>query len=638
MKRVEQHIIEERSRKAFALLIPDSWAVNDFTKDYGKDIQLEIFKNYNSTGHIFTCQLKGTGKEIINGEIAISMEIDHLLYFSTLPLPMLLVFYSVREDQFWGIWANFLHETLSLKTNQKTVTIKLGEANRLQQSFFTQLETIFQPELPRKTNLVFSGESKLLPVIRKKLLAWLQIYFAKDFAEGDYFLPRQFFINIDDNAEKLEIDIKSPFNPKELTTDGNVKSLGSFYLPKPSFENICTLEASLIYAFALHFKVYSAREVLLLLRNILHLVPSDHKHQLELIALALKATSENCNEDLQQLINVAIDNQNYGDFSALNFGLFKADPNRPEVRKNYEKNLVVVISGIEDCDFKASLCYNLANYYRNEEIPDLAIHFYHYAVKLRPAYREVYYWWHELAGVLAIAEHYKWSVYAYEQSIALDINGTNLPFAYGLLANAQFHQGKFSEAKLNIELYLKGVEKLKKFPDFSFVLMRETIDSFEKLSLTEIKPDKQASETCIERLYLNPRDGFMEAIQLNPLNVDALFNQGSLLYEQDDPQQAFEFFLAAAVIYFDQVIWMYCLRLSLIFQETELAFMLLIAMNQIFGERVINFIIDDVLKSDLSEEDKGNYVQVLENLHNKVNNTILPEWYRPALMEARIYQ
>jgi len=59
VKRNLQHIIEEESRVSFSQIIPLEWVKNDFVKDYGKDIHIEIFHNEHATGKSFICQLKG---------------------------------------------------------------------------------------------------------------------------------------------------------------------------------------------------------------------------------------------------------------------------------------------------------------------------------------------------------------------------------------------------------------------------------------------------------------------------------------------------------------------------------------------------------------------------------------------------
>ena len=123
MQRPKQHIIEEESRKRFALLIPDEWVTNDFVKDYGKDINVEIFKDNESTvGKIFICQLKGSSKVVFNDVMEIPIKINVLSYYNTLQQQVLLVFYSTLNQKFWAIWANQLLHKYDLKYGQEKVT------------------------------------------------------------------------------------------------------------------------------------------------------------------------------------------------------------------------------------------------------------------------------------------------------------------------------------------------------------------------------------------------------------------------------------------------------------------------------------------------------------------------------------
>jgi hypothetical protein len=94
MKRPRQHILEDESILAFKQLLPEGWVANEFAKDYGKDIQVEIFRNGNATGNMFITQLKATDATIKNDLITVTMKKDHLNYFSSITTTVLLVFYS----------------------------------------------------------------------------------------------------------------------------------------------------------------------------------------------------------------------------------------------------------------------------------------------------------------------------------------------------------------------------------------------------------------------------------------------------------------------------------------------------------------------------------------------------------------
>lgn len=71
MKRPRQHIIETKSKKRFEALVPDTWVARELNADYGLDYLIEIFKDNNSTGHLFFVQLKGTDNDIVNDTITL---------------------------------------------------------------------------------------------------------------------------------------------------------------------------------------------------------------------------------------------------------------------------------------------------------------------------------------------------------------------------------------------------------------------------------------------------------------------------------------------------------------------------------------------------------------------------------------
>ena len=182
MKRPRQHIIDTKSRKNFEGLIPDSWVARELSSDYGLDYMVEVFKDNNSTGHLFFVQLKGTYTEIINDTISYKLSTKNIDYWSTIINPVLLVFYSYKSDKFWGLWTNKLSENISLKKEkQKTFTISLTNKHLLTATFFENLEIVFENNLPSRINVAYQGYSNETKLLHQCLEKWMTFFLEMKF-------------------------------------------------------------------------------------------------------------------------------------------------------------------------------------------------------------------------------------------------------------------------------------------------------------------------------------------------------------------------------------------------------------------------------------------------------------------------
>ena len=124
-----------------------------------------------------------------------------------------------------------------------------------------------------------------------------------------------------------------------------------------------------------------------------------------------------------------------------------------QLKTLYRDNLILAISTFPDSISKASLCYNLANYYRANKYYYLASENYQLARKLNIGYLKNYYWWHEYAGVLYETGHYHLAEKFYEQSINRDKEAELLPLTFALKADTLFKQLKFSDSVRLLEKY-----------------------------------------------------------------------------------------------------------------------------------------------------------------------------------------
>jgi hypothetical protein len=122
-KRVRQHQLEDVSRSKFSLAIPRHWVCRDKNKDYGIDVEIEIFDNNGSaTGLVFWVQLKATESNDASVIKNINLRIESIQYYKSLEIPVLIVRYSEKLNRFYYRWAHEI-DLFYAKKNAKSIRI-----------------------------------------------------------------------------------------------------------------------------------------------------------------------------------------------------------------------------------------------------------------------------------------------------------------------------------------------------------------------------------------------------------------------------------------------------------------------------------------------------------------------------------
>jgi tetratricopeptide (TPR) repeat protein len=105
-ERVRNHELEEFSLAALRLALPGKWVIHEFKRDYGIDVQLELFDERGmALGLRAYGQLKATDGSEDDDEL--SLDRDHLEYWSSHSDPVLLLRYFSATQSFQWCW---LHE------------------------------------------------------------------------------------------------------------------------------------------------------------------------------------------------------------------------------------------------------------------------------------------------------------------------------------------------------------------------------------------------------------------------------------------------------------------------------------------------------------------------------------------------
>lgn len=136
MKRPESHRKEDESFR-YVEEVLEEWVLNNLTKDYGFDYDIQIFEQGVSTELNFAAQIKSTDRSRMDSEhFKISLDTRHIDHFFKQKRPiMMIVYYKPQKLAYWVIMQDYVWDVLNKEKpnwlKQKTSTIKLPLKNIL---------------------------------------------------------------------------------------------------------------------------------------------------------------------------------------------------------------------------------------------------------------------------------------------------------------------------------------------------------------------------------------------------------------------------------------------------------------------------------------------------------------------------
>lgn len=126
-KRTRSHRLEDISIVEFQRLLPDEWVCRSKDKDYGVDLEVEIFDDDGtSTGLLFYVQLKATDSE--EAERSVSIKLDRLEYLASLDAPSILVRYCGATHATHFMWISNIFAQIGT-TSAASATINFSETD-----------------------------------------------------------------------------------------------------------------------------------------------------------------------------------------------------------------------------------------------------------------------------------------------------------------------------------------------------------------------------------------------------------------------------------------------------------------------------------------------------------------------------
>lgn len=119
-ERVRNHELEDLSLAALRLALPSKWVIHEFRRDYGIDVQLELFDEQGiALGLRAYGQIKATDSS--QEEDKLSLDRDHFEYWSSHSDPVLLLRYFSMTQTFCWCW---LHDVAwSMKPGASSLSV-----------------------------------------------------------------------------------------------------------------------------------------------------------------------------------------------------------------------------------------------------------------------------------------------------------------------------------------------------------------------------------------------------------------------------------------------------------------------------------------------------------------------------------
>lgn len=504
------HILEDESLVELKRILPKEWVVREKPKDYGIDVEVEIFNSKGSyTGFVFWIQLKATDSKKSKGHKSVLLPIAKIEQLAHYELPVALFRYNSLNKTFYFEWIS-RYAYLSSSSKAKSFNIQFEEHH-----------------------LWGSGSSK-------RIISFLDRRIR--FKSGSFSFPIKGFINNISAPNKtsriLSAKIRNNIELINLIRDRDLADIEINLL-----ENRIVLNLSGACGSSIGYNkddnddddlIFKAFKQSLLL--ILHQTDKDEQLFKFIIENNMLDDIINHSTILNTLIPTLIASESghhftqeivehvykYGDNTAgglIQVIMFLASGNRisQERVESYFNQLISLASEFKNEESLARTYYNFGGYYRAINHYSDALHYYNEACKTSSKYLKRGYFYKELGGILFDLNFFRLSAKFYEK--AYELEPENI-FILATLGDAEFYSGNYEKAKNNFDDFLsKNVNANHDKYEFSlkFTICEALIGFFDK------KIQKRNVLEFINALSTYTKEDFTEEEKLNELiNIDAL--------------------------------------------------------------------------------------------------------------------
>ena len=514
--RSKTHILEEKSVHELRNIFPDQWVIREKGKDYGIDIEVEIFdKNEQPTGLVFWIQLKGTDSKSIKAKQSINMPLVKIRQLANYDVPVAIFRYNSDDNQYYFDWIK-RYAFLSSNSKNKTYTLQFEEkqlwnvssSNKIHSdlnSLSHYISKSFKFPLIAYINII-SGSSK-----NKRLLSSAignnhpLINLTRDQSKS------QLEINLLEG--QLVLNLKSAFG-SSIGWDAKEENIDEHFLLE-------VFHKALVLFLANTGKRKQLKQIISdydLLDNFLMHSPILTYILPELIA---------CDTDnifLPKIIDTIylsddLINQSY--LQAIVFLGHNDLLDRNKVEEFYNR-LIALCKKHNNQNFLSTAYYNYGSYYKSHYILDKAFHYYNKAIKTDRTYLDRFYFKRELAGLLFQIGRYKCSTNLYKEAIELEKDNKFLLATYG---DALMYSGNYKLALEYFDKFLTindNLDESKKHDKYEYSIKFTLLHFLINVIGVE---EQERKEFAAENILMNYKEDELQQFDniLKVLSIDALY-------------------------------------------------------------------------------------------------------------------
>lgn len=441
-QRSRTHQLEDKSINEFRRLLPEQWVCREKGRDYGVDLEVEIFGNDGqATGYFFNVQLKATDDAEKFDKVTIKT--DRLHYLASLNVPAIVARYCDPTGAWRWIWNR---EALAQVAKPDTQTVTLTLSNDWTQETSSRIENYIVAV--RRMHSASQNENIFIEV--ENHTGKFQ-YFSdceKALRRASNALP---FIKLNKGRPddlKLSIQLRDKFIRIDFSNVGKL-DIG---IDDCTYEE---LSAAILYGLPavllkMNLHVHAKSAAMFCLKENLS---SPQKELATEVCRALVS-------DPLEATNLAILNDLHleQDYNYSNFLVSLLVNGRNDKRYSLalEKlNQEAAKAATEQGRNPSVIFYSLGNSQASMGLYGEAVCSFNRARKLEPGYLSRSYFLSELGGSLFFSGKYRCSVTAYRAALSLE-HTEKLQFC---LADAQLYAGSFEDAAAAFEALEKVADE-----------------------------------------------------------------------------------------------------------------------------------------------------------------------------------
>lgn len=435
--RSRSHELEDESIERFKSSIPRRWVCREKGRDYGVDLEVEIFaEDRTATGLMFYVQLKAT--DDAKRERKTSMDVDRIEYLNSLSLPAVVIRYCAPTGRLFWMWDyEALHQAYP---PAKTATLSFtNEWSIDTPDSFAELLRVTRRINERRQNELFALSVKYETGYGTQLTASRAL---------NEVIGSLGFIRVTDDENRVPLSIA--FHPDHARI-----TLWRGYLELPvGYETSDNVLITLAFALSAVLmragfsdRAATAANFCLSLGDV-STVMAREISVYACIALRgepLKAT--------RLAVQAGIHREQDEAFLSFTTELKVGhSASQSEVAAAIQAFYLPAIEVAPTDESRGAICYSLANVRSNNEEHAKAVEAYNRARKLRPQYLASDYYLNELGGAFFRAGKFRCSAIAYRRASKIT---TDENTAY-CLGDALLYSGEFAEASSILERVAEG--------------------------------------------------------------------------------------------------------------------------------------------------------------------------------------